>query len=334
MNRPSFPLRRRAGLALVTALATGALLAPALGQAQPAYPSKPIHIVVPFPPGGSTDVLARRIGDKLASAWGQPVVVDNRAGAGGTVGADYVAKSAPDGYTLLMGVTGSNAIAQALYAKLPYDVVKDFAPVSMVVSAPLVLAVNPDVKVRTAQEFLALAKSKPGGLSYGSAGNGTSMHLTGEMYKQAAGVSMVHIPYRGSAGMLTDLMSGQIQATFGDVLVLMPQIQAGKLRALAVTSKTRHPMLPDVPTLDEAGLKGFEALSWQGLFAPAGTPPEVVEKLSAEVNKAVRSPDVREYFASRGFIVEGTTPAAFKALIEAEVKKWTPIVKYSGARAD
>lgn len=334
MNRPSFLLRRRAGLALVTALAAGALLAPALGQAQPAYPGKPIHIVVPFPPGGSTDVLARRIGDKLASAWGQPVVVDNRAGAGGTVGADYVAKSAPDGYTLLMGVTGSNAIAQALYAKLPYDVVKDFAPVSMVVSAPLVLAVNPDVKVRTAQEFLALAKSKPGGLSYGSAGNGTSMHLTGEMYKQAAGVSMVHIPYRGSAGMLTDLMSGQIQATFGDVLVLLPQIQAGKLRALAVTSKTRHPMLPDVPTLDEAGLKGFEALSWQGVFAPAGTPPEVVEKLSAEVNKAVRSPDVREYFASRGFIVEGTTPAAFKALIEAEVKKWTPIVKYSGARAD
>ncbi|WP_234194502.1 Bug family tripartite tricarboxylate transporter substrate binding protein [Pseudacidovorax sp. NFM-22] len=334
MNRPSFLLRRRAGLALVTALAAGALLAPALGQAQAAYPNKPIHIVVPFPPGGSTDVLARRIGDKLASAWGQPVVVDNRAGAGGTVGADYVAKSAPDGYTLLMGVTGSNAIAQALYAKLPYDVVKDFAPVSMVVSAPLVLAVNPDVKVRTAQEFLALAKSKPGGLSYGSAGNGTSMHLTGEMYKQAAGVSMVHIPYRGSAGMLTDLMSGQIQATFGDVLVLLPQIQAGKLRALAVTSKTRHPMLPDVPTLDEAGLKGFEALSWQGLFAPAGTPSDIVEKLSAEVNKAVRSPEVREYFASRGFIVEGTTPAAFKALIEAEVKKWTPIVKYSGARAD
>ncbi len=334
MNRPSLSLRRRAGLALMAAVAAGAMPMPAVGQAQAAYSNKPIHIVVPFPPGGSTDVLARRIGDKLASAWGQPVVVDNRAGAGGTVGADYVAKSAPDGYTLLMGVTGSNAIAQALYAKLPYDVVKDFAPVSMVVSAPLVLAVNPEVKVRTAQEFLALAKSKPGGLSYGSAGNGTSMHLTGEMYKQAAGVSMVHIPYRGSGGMLTDLMSGQIQATFGDVLVLLPQIQAGKLRALAVTSKTRHPMLPDVPTLDEAGLKGFEALSWQGLFAPAGTPPEVVEKLSAEVNKAVRSPDVREYFASRGFIVEGTTPAAFEALIEGEVKKWTPIVKYSGARAD
>lgn len=328
MTRSTLP--RRAALALAAA----ALLAPALGHAQAAYPGKPIHIVVPFPPGGSTDVLARRIGDKLATAWGQPVVVDNRAGAGGTVGADFVAKSAPDGYTLLMGVTGSNAIAQALYPKLPYDVVKDFAPVSMVVSAPLVLAVNPEVKATTAAEFLALAKSKPGALSYGSPGNGTSMHLTGEMYKQAAKVSMVHIPYRGSAGMLTDLMSGQIQATFGDVLVLMPQIQAGKVRPLAVTSKTRHPMLPNVPTLDEAGLRGFEALSWQGLFAPAGTPPEVVAKLGAEVNKAVQSPDIKDYFAARGFIVEGTAPAAFKTFIEREVKKWTPIVEYSGAKAD
>lgn len=219
------------------------------------------------------------------------------------LGADFVAKSAPDGYTLLAGVTGNNAIAQALYAKLPYDVIKDFAPLSTLVTAPLVLAVNPDVKANTAAEFLALAKSKPGELSFGSAGNGTSMHLTGEMYKQAADVSMVHVPYRGSAAMLTDLMSGQIQVTFGDVLVLMPQLQAGKICALAVTSKTRHPLLPDVPTLDEAGLKGFEALSWQGLFAPAGTPPEVVEKLSAEVNKALQSPDVKDYFAAQGFIV-------------------------------
>ncbi|MFT4267490.1 MAG: tripartite tricarboxylate transporter substrate binding protein [Xenophilus sp.] len=316
-------------------LACALTLAPALGRAQPAaWPSRPVHIVVPFPPGGSTDVLARRLGDKLARAWGQPVVVDNRAGAGGTVGADFVAKSAPDGYTLLMGVTGSNAIAQALYSKLPYDVVKDFAPVSMVVSAPLVLAVNPEVKASNAAEFLALVKSKPGALSYGSAGNGTSMHLTGEMYKQAARVSMVHIPYRGSAGMLTDLMSGQIQATFGDVLVLLPQIQAGKVRALAVTSKARHPMLPDVPTLDETGLKGFEALSWQGLFAPAGTPPELVEKISAEVNRAITAPDIRDYFAANGFIVGGTTPAAFRAFVEAEARKWSPIVKYSGARAD
>jgi tripartite-type tricarboxylate transporter receptor subunit TctC len=245
-----------------------------------------------------------------------------------------VAKSAPDGYTLLAGVTGSNAIAQALYPKLPYDVMKDFSPVSMIASAPLVLAVNPDVEAKTAAEFLALVKSKPGALSYGSAGNGTSMHLTGEMYKQAAEVSMVHVPYRGSAGMLTDLMSGQIQVTFGDVLVLLPQIEAGKIRALAVTSKARLPILPDVPTLNEAELKGFEALSWQGFFAPAGTPPELVEKLSAEVNRAMQSPDIKGYFAARGFIVEGTTPEAFKTFIASEVKKWTPIVKSSGVQAD
>jgi len=316
------------------ALAGVALLLPAPGHSQASYPNKPIHIVVPFAPGGSTDLLARRLGEKLAAAWGQPVIVDNRPGAGGTIGADFVAKSAPDGYTLLAGVTGSNAIAQALYPKLPYDVMKDFSPVSIMVSAPLVLAVNPDVKAKTAAEFLALAKSKPGALSFGSAGNGTSMHLTGEMYKQTAEVSMVHVPYRGSAGMLTDLMSGQIQVSFGDVLVLMPQIEAGKVRALAVTSKARVPILPDVPTLDETGLKGFEALSWQGLFAPAGTPPEVVEKLSAEVNKAMQSPDIKDYFAVRGFIVEGSTPAAFKDFIASEVKKWTPIVKSSGVQAD
>src|ERR1700712_2306980 len=310
---------------VVLALASVALLLLAPGHSQATYPNKPIRIVVPFAPGGSTDLLARRVGDKLAAAWGQPVVVDNRPGAGGTIGADFVAKSAPDGYTLLAGVTGSNAIAQALYPKLPYDVMKDFSPVSMIVSAPLVLAVNPDVEAKTAAEFLALAKSKPGALSYGSAGNGTSMHLTGEMYKQAAEVSMVHVPYRGSAGMLTDLMSGQIQVTFGDVLVLLPQIEAGKIRALALTSKARLPILPDVPTLNEAGLEGFEALSWQGIFAPAGTPPELVEKLSAEVNRAMRSPDIKDYFAARGFIVEGTTPEAFKTFIASEVKKWTPI---------
>jgi tripartite-type tricarboxylate transporter receptor subunit TctC len=319
---------------VVLALASVALLLPAPGHSQATYPNKPIRIVVPFAPGGSTDLLARRVGDKLAAAWGQPVVVDNRPGAGGTVGADFVAKSAPDGYTLLAGVTGSNAIAQALYPKLPYDVMKDFSPVSMIVSAPLVLAVNPDVEAKTAAEFLALIKLKPGALSYGSAGNGTSMHLTGEMYKQAAGVSMVHVPYRGSAGMLTDLISGQIQVTFGDVLVLLPQIEAGKIRALAVTSKARLPLLPDLPTLNEAGLEGFEALSWQGFFAPAGTPPELVEKLNAEVNRAMRSPDIKDYFAARGFIVEGTTPEAFKTFIASEVKKWTPIVKSSGVQAD
>jgi len=312
-----------------SALLAAPLLAPLAARAQTAA-----RIVVPFPPGGSTDLLARRIGEKLAAAWGQAVVVENRAGAGGTVGADYVAKSAPDGNTLLLGVTGSNAIAQALYPRLPYDVLKDFAPVSMVVSSPLVVTVNPAVKATTLAEFVALAKARPGSISYGSAGNGTSMHLTGEMFKQATHTSMVHIPYRGSAGMLTDLMGGQIEATFGDLLVVLPQLEAGKLRPLAVTSRQRHPLLPNVPTVAESGYPGFEALSWQGLFAPAGTPPALVAKISADVNQAIKAPDIQEYFASRGFLIEGTTPAAFKTFLEAEVKKWSAIVKVSGARAD
>ncbi|MDN4587507.1 MFS transporter [Xenophilus aerolatus] len=315
-----------------SSLLAASWLAPLAAHAQGA--AKTVRIVVPFPPGGSTDLLARRVGEKLSAAWGQTVIVENRAGAGGTVGADYVAKSAPDGTTLLMGVTGSNAIAQALYPRLPYDVLKDFAPVSMVVSSPLVVTVNPAVKANTLAEFVALAKARPGSISYGSAGNGTSMHLTGEMFKQATKTSMVHIPYRGSAGMLTDLMGGQIDATFGDLLVVMPQLEAGKLRPLAVTSKQRHPQLPNVPTVAESGYPGFEALSWQGVFAPAGTPPELVERLSADVNKAVRTPDVRDYFAARGFLVEGTTPAAFRTFLEAEVKKWSAIVKVSGAKAD
>jgi len=317
------------------ALGAAALAAISAGTASAqTYPSKPIQIVVPFPPGGSTDLLARRIGEKLAGALGQPVIVENRAGAGGTVGAGYVAKAPADGYTLLMGVTGSNAIAQALYPQLAYDVIKDFAPVSMVVSAPLVLAVNPAVKASTVAEFTALARSRPGGLTYGSPGNGTSMHLTGEMFENKAKVSMVHIPYRGSAGMLVDLMGGQIDATFGDLLVLKPQVDAGKVRLLAVTSKQRHPMLPQVPTLAESGLDNFEALSWQGLFAPAGTPPEVLNVLNAEVTKAINSPDLREFFGARGFTIESKTPAASRSFIEEEVKKWTEIVKASGAKAN
>lgn len=324
------PLSRRQSLRRLAA-GTALAAAPLLSRAQG---GKTMRIVVPFPPGGSTDLLARRIGEKLSVALGQTVIVENRAGAGGTVGADHVAKSAPDGMTLLMGVTGSNAIAQALYPKLPYDVVKDFAPVSMVVSSPLVVTVNPAVKAETLAEFIALAKARPGSISYGSAGNGTSMHLTGEMFKQTTKTSMVHIPYRGSAGMLQDLMGGQIEATFGDLLVVMPQLEAGKLRALAVTSKQRHPMLPKVPTVAESGYPGFEALSWQGLFAPSATPPELVAKISAEVNKAIKTPEIADFFAARGFLIDGTTPAAFKALIEAEVGKWTPIVKTSGAKAD
>jgi tripartite-type tricarboxylate transporter receptor subunit TctC len=323
---------RRVALGGALALAAAALL-PSLAAAQ-SFPTKPIRIVVPFPPGGSTDLLARRIGEKLAAVWGQPVVVDNRAGAGGTLGADYVAKSAPDGYTLLMGVTGSNAIANALYPKLPYDVVKDFAPVSLVVSSPLVLVRNPNFAPKTVQELVAAAKAKPGSISYGSPGNGTSMHLTGEMFKLSAKVSMLHIPYRGSAGALSDLMGGQIDTMFGDFLVVWPQLEAGKLQPIAVTSKTRHKMLPNVPTIAESGYPGFEALSWQGLFAPAATPPAVVEQLNREVNKALASADIQEYFGSRGFTLGGSSASEFKTFVKVEADKWAKIVQASGAKPD
>jgi tripartite-type tricarboxylate transporter receptor subunit TctC len=308
--------------------------APGLAGAQAAWPTKPIRIVVPFPPGGSTDLLARRIGEKLQAALGQPVVVENRGGAGGTTGSDAVAKSAPDGTTLLMGVTGTNAISASLYPKLSYDPAKDFAPVSLVVSAPLVLVKSPAYAPRTLKEMVAALKAKPGSASFGSAGNGTSMHLTGEMFELAAKVAMVHIPYKGSAGALQDLMGGQIETMWGDFLVVQPQVQSGKLQAIAVTSKARHPLLPDVPTVAESGYPGLEALSWQGVFAPAGTPEPVVERLNREINKALASPDLVEFFGSRGFALGGSTAGEFRAFVQAEIAKWAAIVKASGAKPD
>ena len=316
--------------ALLSALVAGL---PSLASAQ-AYPNKPVHIVVPFPPGGSTDLLARKIGEKLSLVWNQPVIVDNRGGAGGTIGSDLVAKAAPDGYTLLMGVTGTNAISEALYPNLPYDVNKDFAPISLVVSAPLVLIRNPAFPAKTVKELVALLKANPGSVSFGSAGNGTSMHLTGEMFKLAAQVHMVHIPYRGSAGALQDLMGGQLQVMFGDFLVVYPQLQAGKLDAIAVTSKRRNPLLPNVPTIAESGLPGFEALSWQGVFAPAATPPAIVDQLNREINKALASADMQEYFGARGFTLGGSTPAEFRSFVQGETLKWAKIVKASGAKPD
>ncbi len=324
---------RKRQFLFAAAMTVLAVMLPSLAAAQ-SYPTKPVHIVVPFPPGGSTDLLARKIGEQLSLVWHQPVIVDNRGGAGGTIGSDFVAKAAPDGYTLLMGVTGTNAISGALYPALPYDVGKDFAPVSLVVSAPLVLVRNPSFPAATVQQLVALLKAKPGSVSFGSAGNGTSMHLTGEMFKLAAGVHMVHIPYRGSAGALQDLMSGQLQVMFGDFLVVYPQLQAGKLDALAVTSKQRNALLPHVPTIAESGFPGFEALSWQGVFAPAGTPPAIVEQLNREINKILASPEMQEYFGSRGFTLGGSTPAEFQRFVQAETIKWAKIVKASGAKPD
>ncbi|HSH92111.1 MAG TPA: tripartite tricarboxylate transporter substrate binding protein [Ramlibacter sp.] len=330
MSLHSPALRRRS---VVLAVA-GMLVAPCAVMAQ-SYPSKPIRIVVPFPPGGSTDLLARRLGEKLSVSMGQPVIVENKPGAGGTTGADFVAKSAPDGYTLLMGVTGSNAIAASLYPKLPYDTLKDFAPVSMVVSAPLVLAVNSSTPIKTVRDYIAAARAKP--MTYGTPGNGTSMHLTGEMFDQATGVRLTHVPYKGTAPALNDMLGGSLQSMFGDFLVLLPQIKAGKVTPIAVTTLRRHPLLPDVPTIAESGVPGlekFEAISWQGLFAPAATPREVVARINAEVVKALDSADIKEFFGSQGFIVAGSTPDQFRSMIEAEVPKWGRVIRAANIKLD
>ncbi len=295
-------------------------------SAQP-YPSKPLRFVVPFPPGGSTDLLARRLCERLQASMGQPCVVENKPGAGGAVGSEFVAKAAPDGYTLLLGVTGSHGISVSLNPKLPYHPIKDFAPISMLVSTSLVLVVGPQFPANTLAEYVTYAKGRPDQVTHSSPGNGTSMHLTGEMFNLASGTKLVHVPYKGSAGAVNDLMGGQVQSMFGDFLVVYPQVKGGKIKALAITSAKRHPMLPDVPTIAESGYPGFEALSWQGLFVPAGTPADIVAKLNAETLKALTAEDFRDAFAKQGFTVAGSSPAEFRAFIEAEIPKWARIIK-------
>jgi tripartite-type tricarboxylate transporter receptor subunit TctC len=304
---------------LLAALAL-AWLAPANADE---YPSRLIKIVVPFPPGGSTDIIARSIAEKFEKSMGQTVIVENKPGAGGAVGSDMVAKSAPDGYTLVVGVTGSHAISTTLNPRLPYDPLKDFEPISLIESAPLTLVANLSVPAHDVKSLVALHKP----LNHGTPGNGTSMHLTAEMFNFVTGTKFVHVPYKGTAAALNDLLGGQIQLMFGDFLVTLPQIRAGKIKAIAVTSLQRHPLLPNVPTVAESGYPGFEALSWQGLFAPAGTPKAIVNKLNAELIKALNSPDVKAYFAKQGFAVGGNSPAQFRTFVQNEVHKWARIIK-------
>jgi tripartite-type tricarboxylate transporter receptor subunit TctC len=298
------------------------------------YPNKPIRIVVPFPPGGATDILARAIGFELQKAWGQSVIIENKPGAGGNTGADLVAKSAPDGYTLVMATVGTHAINMSLYAKMPYDAVKDFEPVVLVAGVPNLLVVHPSVNAKSVRELTALAKAQPGKLNVASSGNGTSIHLAAELYKQMAGVDILHVPYKGSSPAVADLLGGQVQMMFDNMPVSLPHVKAGKLRALAVTSMTRSAALPDVPTMDEEGLKGFDATSWFGLLAPAGTPKDIVAKLNAAAVKALASPEMRERLAAQGADPVGNTPDQFAAFIKAEIDKWAKIVKASGARVD
>lgn len=309
--------------------------------AQTSWPTKPVRIVVPFTPGGTTDLLARAIAPELTRAFGQQFVVDNRAGAGGNVGAELVARAPADGYTLLMGTVGTHGINKALYAKLPYDPQKDFAPITLVAGVPNVMAMNADKaranNIQTVADFIAYARRNPGRLNMASSGSGTSIHLSGELFKSMTGVYMTHIPYRGSGPALLDLVAGNMDIMFDNLPSSLPHIRSGKLKALAVTSQQRSSALPDVPTVEEAGsapLKGFDASSWFGLVAPAGTPSDVIQRIQQEVAKSLNSPAIKEKLVAQGAIPSGNTPQEFARFIDAEINKWAKVVKASGAKVD
>ena len=316
----------------------GAALAALLGlsattaNAQP-FPSKPVKIIVPSTPGDGSDVLARSIAQKLTERWGQSVIVENRPGAGGVVGTEAAAKSPADGYTVIMGNAGSHAINQALYPKLSYDVVRDFAPITLVASAPNVFVVNPSVPAKTVAEFIALAKKEPGKYSFASGGNGSSAHLNGEMLKSFAGVEMTHVPYKGSSPAITDVIAGQVQLMIGNLPPILPFIKSGKVRALGVTTTTRFSATPDVPPISET-VAGYESLAWFGLFAPAATPKEILTKWHGDVVAVLALPEIRERVAQLGFDVVGNTPEAYAALVRSDIVKWQKVVKASGAKAD
>ena len=330
-------VRTRAFLLSLVCVALGA--ASGLSQAQIAWPSKPVKIVVPFAPGGTTDILARAVAPELAKAFGQAFVIENRAGAGGNIGAEQVAKSAADGYTLLMGTVGTHGINKSLFAKLAYDPQKDFAPITLVAGVPNVMVMNTErakaLAINTVPDFIAYARKHPGELNMASSGSGTSIHLAGELFKTSTGIYMTHIPYGGSAPALLGLVSGQVDVMFDNLPSAIALIKSGKLKAFAVTSAQRSGAMPDLPTIAEAApLKGFDATSWFGLLAPAGTPQAVVNRLQQETAKALNSPEIKEKLLAQGAIPSGNTPQEFAALIDAEIKKWAVVVKASGARVD
>ena len=298
------------------------------------YPTKPVRMVVGFPPGGGTDVVARVISQKLSEWYGQSVVVENRPGATGTIGADVIAKSAPDGYNLLMGHVNSHGIAPNLFAKLPYDPIKDFAAVAYVGYVPNVLAVHPSVPARSVRELVDLAKSKPGTMNYASSGNGSTQHLAGEMFKQLTGTSIVHVPYKGSGDAIKDLLGGTVNMNFDTMPPVLPHIQAGKLRGLAISTPTRLPQLSDVPTFEEAGIKGFDVTNWYGVMAPGGTPREIVAKLNADINKAMQVPEVRARLEAVGTQLREQSAPQFESFMKAEVAKYAKLIKDANIRIE
>jgi tripartite-type tricarboxylate transporter receptor subunit TctC len=306
---------------------------PAIAADAQSYPSKPIRIIVPFPPGGISDVMSRVFGQKFTDAWNQPVIVENRAGAGGNIGTEIVAKSPPDGYTLVMGSIGTHAVNVSLFSKLPYDPVRDFAPVALVIEADGLLVLHPSVPVKTVKDLIALARARPGQLVYASAGNGTAAHLAGELFKSMAKIDLVHIPYKGNVPAISDLVGGQTSMLFATLPTVLPLAKAGKLHALAVTGAQRNPTVPDVPTMADT-LPGFEVTNWIALFAPAGTPGDIVAKLNAEIMRIMRLPDVQSRLVNEGAKFTPNTPSEFAAFVKAEITKWGKVIKDTGARVD
>lgn len=321
---------RRAAIGAI-ALAAATL---SLGAAAQAYPTKPITIVVPFSAGGTTDILARLVGQYLTTELGQPVVVDNKAGAGGNIGGALAAKAPADGYTLFMGTVGTHAINAALYKKMPFDHVKDFAPLSRVANVPNLLVAHPSQPFKTVPEMIAYAKANPGKINFGSPGNGASPHLSGELFKSMAKVELTHIPYKGSAPAVSDLLGNQIAIMFDNMPSVIPHVRSGKLRAIAISTAKRSPELPDVPTIAEAGVPGYEAVSWFGMFAPAATPKPVLDKLSTALSKVLANPEVQKKISAQGGETVNETPAQFAAFIRSETTKWGKVVKESGATVD
>ena len=322
---------RRGVLAvLLLGVASGAGLGPAFAQP---FPNRPIRLVVPFPPGGPTDIVARPLAQMLGESLKQSVIVDNRGGAGGSIGADLVAKSPPDGYTLLMGTVGTNAINGALYSKLPYDPVRDFTPITLVATAPIAVVVNPTVGIVSVKDLIAHAKSNPGKVSFGSAGNGTPGHLTGEMFATAAGVSLQHVPYKGSAPAITDLIGNQIPMMFDPLQSVIQHVRSGKLRALAISGRIRSPALPDVPTLGEAGVKDFESTAWWAVFGPANMPAEIARTLRNEIERIVRSDAFEQKLGNLG-VQPSTEPLSLAEFQKREVARWGKAVRDSGATVD
>jgi tripartite-type tricarboxylate transporter receptor subunit TctC len=312
----------------------GLLAAVPMAVMAQAWPSKPIRYIVPFAPGGTTDILARSVGEKLAVALGQPVVIENKGGQGGSLGAAELARAAPDGYTIGGGTISTHAINATLYSKLPYDPIANFEPITLYATQPNVLLVHPSVPAKDVKELIALLKANPTKYSFGSAGSGTSQHISGELFKTMAGVKMEHIPYRGSGQMLPELLGGTLPVAFDNIASAIPHMKAGKLRALAVTTSARSAVAPDVPTLAESGLAGYELSSWQAVFAPAGTPRPIIDRLYAEISKILKSPDIQKRFADLGLDISGMPPAELAALVKTDVPRLGKVVRDSGAKAD